>query len=65
MSETAKGLIISRREGEQIVINGGELKITIIELNRKKVRLVFEANKEILIQRAELLQENILAKVTE
>lgn len=48
-----RGLVITRKEGEQVIINGGELRIEVVEVKGKCVRLAFQANPEILIQRAE------------
>lgn len=47
------GLVITRRQGEQVIINGGELRIEVVEVMGKCVRLAFLGNPEILIQRAE------------
>ena len=48
------GLIITRREGEQIVINHGELRIEVVSVKGRTVRLAFRANVDISIQRAEV-----------
>ena len=58
-----RGLVITRKEGDQILINHGELKVEVVEIKGRWVRLAFEAAKEIVIQRAETLQDNTLAKV--
>lgn len=47
------GLLITRKEGEQIAINGGELIIEVVEIQASRVRLAFQAPRDIKIQRAE------------
>lgn len=47
------GLMISRKEGQGILINHGELRIEIVEVRGKYVRLAFKGSKEIQIGRAE------------
>ena len=47
-------LILSRKEGEEIVINGN-IKITVLQIKRDgRVRLGFTAPKEIPIHRREI-----------
>jgi carbon storage regulator len=50
-------LILSRREGERFVINtpGGDIWITLIELDGPKARIGIDAPKELSIYREELL----------
>ena len=47
-------LILSRKKNETIVINDN-IVITVVELRGDKVRLGFEAPREILIHRSELM----------
>jgi carbon storage regulator CsrA len=54
---TLRGLMMTRKEGQQIVINHGELLIEVVEVRGKYVRLAFQASKEIDIQRAESEKE--------
>lgn len=53
---TTKGLVITRRPGETIAINRGEIMIEVVQIKGKYVRLAFQANKaEISIQRGEVV----------
>ncbi len=52
-----KGLVFTRKEGDQILVNGGEIRIEIVEISGRWVRLAFEASKEISIRRAEAKKE--------
>jgi carbon storage regulator len=45
-------LVLTRREGEQIVI-GGNVKITVVQIKGGTVRIGIEAPREILISRVE------------
>ena len=48
------GLVITRRPGEQVVINHGEIVVEVVGVKGRYVRLAFAANKkEISIVRAE------------
>lgn len=49
----AGSLVITRKVGERIVLNHGEVRIEIVDVKGKFVRLAFQANKEISIQREE------------
>ena len=49
------GLMLTRREGEAISVNHGEIYIEIVEVRGHYVRLAFKASKEISIQRAEVV----------
>lgn len=51
------GLIITRKIGDQIVVNGGEMVIEVIDVKGRLVRLAFKASKEIQIQRGECVIE--------
>ena len=49
-------LVLARRENEKIMINGGEIVITVIEVQHcGKVRLGIEAPREMPVDRLELL----------
>ena len=50
-------LVLSRKEGEAILV-GDNIHITILSVRGKKVRLGFEAPKEIKILRKELIHGN-------
>lgn len=47
------GLVVTRKEGEMIAVNRGEILIEIVEIKGKYVRLAFKAHREISIHRAE------------
>jgi carbon storage regulator CsrA len=47
---------LSRREGESVLIEGGRVKVTVVELRAGRVRLLFEAERSIDIFRAELVE---------
>lgn len=47
-------LVLSRKEGEQIVI-GENIVITVVDIDRGKIRLGIEAPKDVPIYRKELL----------
>lgn len=47
-------LVLSRRVGETLVI-GGNIEVTISEINRTQVRVAINAPKEIKVVRKELL----------
>lgn len=45
------GLCMTRKVGERIIINNGELIIEVVETRGRYVRLAFKSHKEITIQR--------------
>ena len=47
-------LVLSRRLGEKIVI-GGSITITVVEIDRGKIRLGIEAPRDVPVYRQELL----------
>lgn len=51
---TIGGLLITRKEGQKMTINYGELVIEVVQIKGKTVRLAFNASKEISIQRLEV-----------
>ena len=50
-------LVLSRKEKERIVIND-DITIFVIDIRGNKVRLGFEAPKEVVIQRGEIYDAN-------
>lgn len=48
-------LCLSRKVGEKIVV-GDDITITLIEIDRNRIRLAFEAPKGVKIFRSELLE---------
>ena len=50
-------LVLSRREGEKIII-GDSVAVTIVRLSGEKVRLGIEAPEDVLILRCELEVQN-------
>ena len=52
MESSSAMLVLTRREGEQIVI-GGNVKITVVQIKGGTVRIGIEAPREILISRVE------------
>ena len=48
-------LVLSRKQGEQLVI-GGNVTITIVEVRGDKVRLAFDAPGDVSIHRKEVWQ---------
>lgn len=54
---TIQGLNITRKQGERIIVNNGEILIEVVEIKGKYVRLCFQADKEISIAREILPKE--------
>lgn len=52
-------LVLSRKLGEQIIIGEGvnRVVITVVDIDRGKIRIGVEAAREIPVHRAELLDE--------
>jgi len=48
-------LVLSRRVGERVVIDGG-IVVTLVRVANKQVRLAFDAPPEVAIYREELCQ---------
>jgi carbon storage regulator len=46
-------LVLSRKQGESIIITGG-ISVTVVEISGDKVRLGFDAPKEIRVNRKEV-----------
>lgn len=47
-------LVLSRREDEDVIINNGQIIVTVIEIRGEKVRLGIKAPPEIPVHRAEV-----------
>lgn len=53
-------LVLSRKPDESVVItteSGDEIKISVLSINGQQVRLGFDADESVTIDRAELLDE--------
>ena len=46
-------LVLSRRQGEAIVIGGG-IRVSVAEISRQRVRLTIEAPTEVRVDREEI-----------
>ena len=47
-------LVLARREGQKILIDGGRITIMVVEIRPNAVRLGIEAPKELVIDREEI-----------
>lgn len=47
-------LVLSRKRNESIIIDGGKIKITVVEVRGDKVRLGIEAPTDISVHREEV-----------
>ncbi len=47
-------LVLSRKEGEALVINEGEIEITVVEIRGDKVRLGIAADRSVPVHRKEV-----------
>ncbi len=45
------GLVIQLKEGKSVLINSGEIVVKVLEIQGKYARIVFKADKDILINR--------------
>lgn len=53
-------LVLSRKEGESVILkapNGLPVVVTVLEIDRGKVRLSFRADKSVVVIRSELAKE--------
>ena len=50
-------LVLSRKEGEQLVI-GDNIVLTVSRIDKSRVRIAIQAPREVKIVRAELKREN-------
>jgi carbon storage regulator len=51
-------LILTRKEGERVMLAGGTIVITVVEIRGDRVRVGFEAPPDVKIQREELLKRD-------
>ena len=49
-------LVLARKIGERVWIDGGRIKVVVLEIDRNVVRLGFEADRSIPIMREELVE---------
>ena len=49
-------LVLSRRKGESVIING-DIKVTVLDINRSQIRIGIDAPDEVLILREELIED--------
>lgn len=56
-------LILSRKIDERIIIGGGAIKITVVDVRGDNVRLGIEAPPGVVIDREEVHRERMLNKV--
>ena len=49
------GLLITRKEGDTVYINRGEVIIEVVEIKKNAIRLAFKARGDVLISRGELI----------
>lgn len=59
-----RGLVITSKESEQVIVNNGELLIEIVEIKGKAVRLAFQASSEISIRRKKPLRSSTFVSDT-
>jgi carbon storage regulator len=55
-------LVLTRRVGETLVIDGG-IRVTVLAVNGAKVRLGFEAPPSVTVLRGEVLEREAAARV--
>lgn len=48
-------LVLTRSVGERLMINGGEIKLSVLDVKGSQVRIGIEAPKEVTIHREEVL----------
>ena len=53
-------LVLSRTIGESVVINGGEIKVTVADVQGDQVRLAFNAPPNVVIDREEIHQRKLV-----
>lgn len=49
-------LVLSRRQGEEIIFGEGEITVTVVEIRGDKVRLGVHAPKECAVHRREVFE---------
>jgi carbon storage regulator len=52
-------LVLSRKTQEKILINGGEVTITIVEVTGQRVKVGIEAPQHISIHRSEVVERSL------
>lgn len=57
-------LVLSRKQGERVVI-GGQVVVTVLEIRADRVRLAFDAPREIPIHREEVYQRVTASRTPE
>ena len=50
-------LVLTRKEGEEIILPALGVTIRVVNIREKKVRLAFDAHKSVVIHRRELLDQ--------
>ena len=51
-----KMLVLTRSVGERLIINGGEIKLNVLEVKGNQVRLGIDAPKHITVHREEIFE---------
>ncbi len=54
-------LVLSRRPGEAVLLGGG-IRIVVLDSSRRGVRLGIDAPRELIIRRAELVEDETAAQ---
>ncbi len=49
-------LILTRKLGESVIV-GDNIKITIVKINKQQVRLGFDASKNVIVDREEIVKK--------
>lgn len=49
-------LVLTRSVGERLIINGGEIKLNVLEVKGNQVRLGIDAPKHITVHREEIFE---------
>jgi carbon storage regulator len=55
-------LVLSRRQGEAIVIDGG-IRVSVAKISRRQVRLAIEAPRQVQVDREELRERKLAQAV--
>ncbi len=50
-------LVLARKKDESVIINNGEITVSVVEIRGDKVRLGFDAPKDVPIHRSEVQAE--------
>jgi carbon storage regulator len=54
LSKEVKMLVLSRKVGESVVIQDAQITVTVVDIEGDKVRLGFDAPREVSIDRQEV-----------